>query len=74
MSKIRSGEPLAIGEVTITPMERVERCRTSGNRGFFVYFSKKAVSVTVDSPEGSWDFDLEDWNSEAAVGVGFDDE
>ena len=59
MSKVQSGEPLVVGEVTIKPMERVERYRTSGKRGFFVYFSKKPVSVTVDSPEGSWDLDLE---------------
>ncbi len=74
MNKIHSGEPLVVGEVTVTPVEGVERYRTSGKRGFFVYFSKKPVRVTVDSPEGSWDFDLEDWNSEAAVVVDFDDE
>ncbi len=69
MNKVHVGEPLVAGEVTITPMERVEKCRTSGKRGFFVHFSKKPVRVTVDSPEGSWDFDLEDWNSEAEPGM-----
>ncbi len=48
MNKVHVGEPLVAGEVTITPMERVERYRTSGKRGFFVYFSKKPVRVTVD--------------------------
>ena len=70
MNKIHSGEPLVVGEVTITPIERVERYRTSGKTGFFVYFSKKPVRVTVDSPEGSLDFDLEDWNSEAELNMG----
>lgn len=65
MNKVYSGEPLLVGELTITPMERVETHRTSGKGAFFVYFSKKPVRVTVDSPEGSWDFDLEEWNSEA---------
>jgi len=50
-------------------MVRVERYRTSSKKGFFVYFSKKTIRVTVDSPEGSWDFDLEDWNSEAEPGM-----
>ena len=27
MNKVHSGEPLVVGEVTIIPMERVERCR-----------------------------------------------
>ena len=74
MNKVHVGEHLVVGEVTITAMERVERYRTSGKKGFVFYFSKKPVRVTVDSPEGSWDFDLEDWNSEAAVVVDFDDE
>ncbi len=69
MNKVHSGEPLVVGAVTITPIERVERYRTSGNGGFFVYFSKKPVRVTVESPDGSWDFDLEDWNSEAEPGL-----
>ena len=64
MNTVHSDEPLVIGEVTITPIERIEWHRTSGKRGCFVYFSKKPVRVTVDSPEGSWDFDLGDWNPE----------
>ena len=69
MNKVHSGEPRVVGEVTITPMERVEGYRTSGKTGLFVYLSKKPVRVTVDSPEGSWEFDLEGWNSEAEPGV-----
>lgn len=69
MNKIHSGEPLVVGEVTITPMERVERYRKSGKRGLFVYFSKLPVRVTVDSPQGSWDFELEDWNPGAGPGT-----
>ena len=69
MKEVHSGEPLVIGEVTITPVERVESYRTSGNRGFIAYFSKKPVRVTVDSPEGSWEFDLEDWNPGAEPGI-----
>lgn len=69
MNNVHSGEPIVVGELTITPMERVERYRTSGKRGFFVYFSKKPVRVTVDSPEGSWVFNLEDWDSAAGPGV-----
>jgi len=69
MNKVHSGEPLVVGEVTITAIERVERYPTGGKSGFFIYFSKKAVRVTVDSPEGSWDFELEGWNSEAEPGM-----
>ena len=69
MNEVHSGEPRVVGEVTITPTERVESYRTSGKRGIFVYCSKKPVRVTVDSPEGSWEFDLEDWNSEAEPGM-----
>ena len=69
MNKVDSGEPLVVGEVTITPVDRVERYRTSSKTGFFLYLSKKPIRVTVDSPEGSWDFDLEDWNSGAEPGM-----
>lgn len=65
MNKVCSGEPRVVGEVTTTPMERVERYRVSNGKGFFAYFSKRPVGVTVDSPQGSWDLDLEDWNSKA---------
>ena len=60
MKDVRSGEPVVVGEVTITPVERVEKYRTIGKRAFFAYFFKVPVRVTVDSSEGSWDFDLED--------------
>ena len=69
MNNVHSVEPIVVGELTITPRERVERYSTSGKRGFFVYFSKKPVRVTVDSSEGTWDFYLEDWNSEAELGM-----
>ena len=69
MNKVHTGKHLVVGEVTITPMERVERYRKSGKKGFFVHFSKKPVRVTVDSPEGSWVFNLEDWDSAAEPGV-----
>lgn len=69
MSKVHSSEPLLVGNVTITAMERVDRYVTSGNEGSFVFFSKRPVGVTVESPDGSWDFDFEDWNSEAEPGV-----
>ncbi len=69
MNEVRSGEPVAVGEVTITLLERVERYRVSNGKGFFIYFSKRPVRVTVHSPQGSWDFDLEDWNSKAVPGM-----
>ena len=59
MNDVRSGEPVVVGGVTITPLERVEWYRTSSKRGFFAYLSKKPVKVSVDSPEGRWDFELE---------------
>ncbi len=65
MNEVRRGDPLKVGEVTITPLERVERHRVSDGKGFFIYLSKRAVGVTVDSPQVSWDLDLEDWNSKA---------
>ena len=58
-----------MGEVTVTPLERVDRYLTSGKGGFFFHFFKKPVRVTVDSPEGSRVFDLKDWNSEAEPGM-----
>ncbi len=63
MNEVRSGKPVVVGEVTITPLERVERYRVSDGRGFFIYFSKRPVGITVNSPQGSWDFEIEDWNS-----------
>ncbi len=69
MNEDRRGEPVVVGEVTITPLERVERYSESNGKGFFFYYSKRPVGVTVDSPAGSWDLDLEDWNSKAEPGM-----
>ena len=69
MNEVRSGEPVVVGEVTITPLERVEWYRASNGKGFFVYLSKRPVRVTVDSSDGSWIFELEDWNSKAEPGM-----
>ena len=60
MKDVRSGEPVVVGEVTITPLERVERYRVSIEKGFFVYLSKRPSGITVVSSEGSWDFDLDE--------------
>ena len=68
MNEVRSGEPLVIGEVIIVPLERVERYGVNNEKGFFVYLSKRPVRVTVDSSEGSWNFELEDWKSKAESG------
>ena len=59
MKDVRTGEPVVIGEVTITPMERIERYRVSNEKGTFVYVSKTPAAITVASSQGSWDFDLE---------------
>ena len=69
MNKVHRSEPLVVGNVTITAVERVERYVTSGNEGSLVFFSKRPVEVTVESPDGSCDFDWEDWNSEAGLGL-----
>ena len=59
MNDVRNGEPVVVGEVTITPMERVNRYRVRNEKGFFVYLSKRPAGITVNSSQGSWDFDLE---------------
>ena len=69
MTDVGSGEPFVVGDVTITPLERVERYRESNKKGFFFYYSKRPAGITVNSPQGSWDFDLEDWNSKAEPGM-----
>ena len=58
MKDIRRGKPVVVGEVTITPLEQVARYRLINEKGFFIYLSKRPARITVDSPEGSWDFDL----------------
>jgi hypothetical protein len=57
MKNVRRGEPVVVGEITITPLERVERYRVNNEKGFFVYLSKRTAGITVDSSKGSWDFD-----------------
>lgn len=53
MNDVRSGEPVVVGEVTITPIERVNRYRVSNEKGFFVYLSKRPAGITVNSSQGS---------------------
>ena len=58
MKDVRSGKPVVVGDVTITPLEQVERYRVINEKGFFIYLSKRPTGITVNSPAGSWDFDL----------------
>ena len=69
MNKVHRSELLVVGNVTITAVERVERYVMSGNEGCFVFFSKRPVGVTLESPDGSCDFDWEDCNPEAGLGL-----
>ena len=68
MYKVHRSGLLVITNVTITAVGRVGRYVLSGNEGSFV-FSKRPVGVTVESPNGSYDFAWEDCNPEAGLGL-----
>ncbi|PKB70876.1 MAG: hypothetical protein BZY87_08250 [SAR202 cluster bacterium Io17-Chloro-G6] len=54
----RTGQPVVIGELTITAIERVRvYCGASGV-GIWVYAHKEPVSVVIDSPNGQRKIEL----------------
>ena len=52
MKEVRPGQPIVVGEMTITPLERVESYHDSGRKGFWVYVYKEPVGIVIDSPKG----------------------
>ena len=55
---VLTGQPVVVGELTITPVERVRVYRGTGHMGFWVYASKVPVSIIIDSPGGHRTIDL----------------
>ena len=58
MEEVRSGQPIVIGDLTITPIERVQVHSGTGGMGFWVYSCKEPVGIVVDSPDGQRSIDL----------------
>ncbi len=58
MKRVRPGQPIVVGEITITPLERIVEDHGCGKSGFWAYGYKEPVSIVVDSPDGSWTIDL----------------
>ncbi|MDA1128402.1 MAG: hypothetical protein O2913_06870 [Chloroflexi bacterium] len=56
--EVRTGQPVVIGELTITPTERVRVHRGAGRLGIWVYVYKEPVSIVIDSPDGQRIIDL----------------
>ncbi len=52
MEEVRTGQPVVIGELTITPIERVRVYSGTDGAGFWVYAYKEPVSIIIDSPDG----------------------
>ncbi len=49
---VRTGQPVVIGKLTITPIERVRVNSGTGSMGFWVYAYKEPVGIVIDSPDG----------------------
>ena len=58
IEEVRTGQPLVIGELTITPIERVQVHSGTGGMGFWVYAYKEPVGIVIDSPDGQRSIDL----------------
>ena len=56
--EVRPGPSLVVGEITITPLERVKHDGNTGKDGFWIYVYKEAVGVVIDSPAGRRTLDL----------------
>lgn len=55
---VRTGQPVVVGELTITPVERVRVYRGAGHTGIWVYAYKEPVSIIIDSPDVHRTIDL----------------
>ena len=58
MEEVRTGRPVVIEDLTITPLERVRVYSGTGGMGFWVYVYKEPVGILVDSPDGQRSIDL----------------
>ena len=58
MEEVCTGQPVVIGELTITPIEKVRVYRGAGRMGIWVYAYKEPVSIVIDSPDGQRTIDL----------------
>ena len=58
MEEVRTGQPVVVGELTITPIENVRVYRGTDGTGSWVYAYKEPVSIIIDSPDGQRTIDL----------------
>ena len=58
MEEVRTGQPVVIGALTITPIENVRVYRGTDGTGSWVYAYKEPVSIIIDSPDGQRTIDL----------------
>ncbi len=55
MSEVLEGTPVVVGNVVITPLERVTRyCSTLRGRCTFCYACKEPVGIKIESPDREW--------------------
>ena len=62
MKDVHAGKALTVGEVTITPLEKVKKYRGTSRKGAWVYFHKEPVGIIIDSPSGRRFVDLDGEN------------
>ena len=53
MKEFRVGKPISIGDVTLTPLERVEVHQNAWTAGAVVWASKVPVAVLLSGPSGN---------------------
>ena len=58
IDEVRTGQPVVVGELIITPIERVRVDRGAGRMGIWVHAFKEPVSIVIDSPDGHRTIDL----------------
>ena len=54
MKEFRVGKPISIGDMTLTPIERVEVCRDAWTAGVVVWASRVPVAVLLSGPSGTF--------------------
>ena len=59
MQRVQVGTPIVIGDVTITPVEKLSLNRSSGKSWSLAYLVKSPVGVIVDSPGGRQAFGVD---------------
>lgn len=59
MRQARVGQPVAIGEITVIPLENTMMFRVDNDSGHSLFFSRQVVGVALRTSQKRWAIDID---------------